>query len=509
MVKIILGVWFMSLSLVSLAQSALEKVQSFRSAHEHAILNEYFDFLQYPNLATDQENILKNASFIEEMLQRRGVPTRRLHARTPHTPPAIYGEVLVPGASQTIIFYAHYDGQPVNTATWHPSLTPFKPQLLTAPIDRGGQIISLPAKGDKIDAEWRISCRSSADDKAGVMAIIAAYDAIRQSGLKPTWNIKFFFEGEEEIGSLHLNEILEEHQDLLTADLWLVADGPIHQSGLPLIDFGVRRDVNLDLTIYGPKRPLHSGHYGNWAPNPCLKMAKLLAGMKDDQGLVTIPGFYADAVPFTASERQAFLAAPSVDEQMKKELGIHTPEGGGRRLFEAYEWPSLNINGIDCADAGEKATNIIPTIAKATLDLRQVMGTDYKKQIELVKKYIADQGYHLLEHAPTDAERLQYPNLIQVSSGEGGYNAQRTPLDLPISKKVIAAVQSATSKSLIILPTAGGSLPLYLFEKILDAKVINLCVTNHDSNQHSDNENLRIQNLWDAIDQLAMVMLMK
>ena len=490
-------------------QSSLEKIQSFRRSHEHTMLREYFDFLQWPNQAKDLTNILQNATFIENMLQKRGVQTRRLLARTPHTPPAVYGEVITPGATKTIIFYAHYDGQPVNATTWHPSLTPFKPQLLTAPVDRGGQIMALPSDGMPINPEWRISCRSSADDKAGVMAIINAYDAIRQRGLVPSWNIKFFFEGEEEIGSLHLDEILEQHKDLLQADLWLIADGPVHQSGLPLIDFGVRGDVNIDLTIYGPKRPLHSGHYGNWAPNPCLKMAKLLAGMKDEQGLVTIPGYYADAIPFTESERQAFLSSPSIDEKMKKELGIHTPEGGGRHLFEAYEWPSLNINGIDCADAGEKATNVIPTVAKATLDLRQVLGTDYQKQIQLVKDYIASQGYHILDRDPTDDERLQYPNIIKIDHGEGGYNAQRTPLDLPISKQVIAAVQSATLKQVIILPTAGGSLPLFLFEKILDAKVINLCVTNHDSNQHSDNENVRIQNLWDAIDQLAMIMLMK
>jgi acetylornithine deacetylase/succinyl-diaminopimelate desuccinylase-like protein len=375
-------------------------------------------------------------------------------------------------------------------------------------VDKGGTVLPFPAKGSPINPDWRISCRSSADDKSGVMAIIQAYDAIVKSGLKPTCNIKFFFEGEEEIGSLHLDEILEKHKALLQGDLWIIADGPVHQSGLPLIDFGVRGDVNVDLRVYGPKRPLHSGHYGNWAPNPCLLMAQLLAGMKDTNGKVLVKGYYDDLIPFTESEKQAFAKLPAPDEQMKRELGIKAPEGG-RTIFEAYELPSLNINGIRCADAGEKASNVITTHADATLDLRQVLGTDYLRQIERLRQHIRDQGYYLLDRDPTDAERLQHEKIAKLTMGEGGYNAQRTPLDLPASGRVIRAVQSATSKNVLIQPTAGGSLPLYLFEKYLDAKIVNLCITNHDSNQHSENENLRIQYLWDAIEQLAAIMMME
>ena len=490
------------------AQTPIEKVRQFRSAHEHAILSEYFEFLAIPNHASDQVNIERNAAFIEAMLKKRGVQTRLLDSRTPGTPKAVYGEVLTPGATETILFYAHYDGQPVSPEKWHPSIQPFVPLLLSAPVDKGGTVLPFPAKGSPINPDWRISCRSSADDKSGVMAIIQAYDAIVKSGLKPTCNIKFFFEGEEEIGSLHLDEILEKHKALLQGDLWIIADGPVHQSGLPLLDFGVRGDVNVDLRVYGPKRPLHSGHYGNWAPNPCLLMAQLLAGMKDAHGKVLVKGYYDDLIPFTESEKQAFAKLPAPDEQMKRELGIKAPEGG-RTIFEAYELPSLNINGIRCADAGEKASNVITTHADATLDLRQVLGTDYLRQIERLRQHIRDQGYYLLDRDPTDAERLQHEKIAKLTMGEGGYNAQRTPLDLPASGRVIRAVQSATSKNVLIQPTAGGSLPLYLFEKYLDAKIVNLCITNHDSNQHSENENLRIQYLWDAIEQLAAIMMME
>lgn len=491
------------------AQTSIEKVKKYCLSHEHEMLKEYFSLLSLPNHALDKVNIDKNALFIESMLKKRGVKTQLLESNTKESPKAVYGEIIVPGAKQTIIFYAHYDGQPVSPEKWNPAIKPYEPVLLDKSIEQSGKVIAFPANGKPFDPEWRISCRSSSDDKAGVMTIINAYDALIKSGIKLNNNVKFFFEGEEEIGSLHLGEILERHKDLLKADLWLIGDGPVHQSGLPMIDFGVRGDVNIDLTVYGPKRPLHSGHYGNWAPNPCLLMSKLLASMKDDDGKVLIKGYYDDVIPFTESEKKAFNAIPSVDEQMKKELGINKPEGGGKTLFETFEWPSLNINGIRCSDAGDHASNVITTESRATLDLRQVLGTDYLKQVELVRQHVIEQGFFLLDRDPTDEERLIHPKIATLKIVKGGYNAQRTPLDLPISQQVIKAVQSATNEQLILEPTSGGSLPLYLFEKHLNAKVINLCLVNHDNNQHSENENVRLQNLWDSIAQLAAIMIME
>ena len=490
------------------AQNTIDKINKYRAQHESAILREYFSLLSIPNYALDKVNIDKNAVFIEAMLKKRGIQTKLLESNTKGSPKAVYGEVIVPGAKQTLIFYAHYDGQAVNPEKWHPSIQPYQPVLLDESIEKSGKIIAFPANGQAFNPAWRIACRSSSDDKAGVMTIINAYDALVKTGVKLNNNIKFFFEGEEEIGSLHLAEILDKHKDLLKADLWLIADGPVHQSGLPMIDFGVRGDVNVDLTVYGPKRPLHSGHYGNWAPNPCLIMSKLLASMKDEDGKVKIKGYYDDVIPFTASEKQAFNAIPNVDAQMKKELGISMPELGGKTLFETFEWPSLNINGIKCADVEDKARNVIATESKATLDLRQVLGTDYLKQCDLLKLHIMEEGFLVLDRAPTDEERLQYPKIVKFNIVNGGYNAQRTPIDLPIAQQVIKAVQSATKKQLILEPTSGGSLPLYLFEKHLNTRVINLCIVNHDNNQHSENENVRLQNLWDSIAQIAAIMIM-
>jgi acetylornithine deacetylase/succinyl-diaminopimelate desuccinylase-like protein len=504
-----LSILLVLLTVQAFAQTDIDKVRTYRKANEHKLLEEYFEFLSIPNFALDKRNIQRNAEYIAAMLEKRGVKAQLLPSQTFGTPPAVYGEVVVPNAKRTIVFYAHYDGQPVNPDKWHPDVKPYEPVFLSNSFEKGGKVIPKPKPTEAINPEWRISGRSSSDDKAGVMLIVNAYDALIKSGSLPTCNIKFFFEGEEEIGSVHLGEILERHQKLLQSDLWIIADGAIHQSGIRKIDFGVRGDVNMDITTYGSKRPLHSGHYGNWAPNPAFSLVKLLASMKDDDGFVTIKGYYDDIIPFAASEKKAFADIPSVEEQLKKELGFIRPDGGGKSLFELFEYPSLNINGIRSADVGVNARNIIPTEATVTLDLRQVLGTDYKKQIRLVTDHVKTQGFYVTDKEPTDEERQKYGKIAKITSERGGYNAQRTPIDLPISQQVISAIKNTTKESIAVSPTAGGSLPLIVIEKTLNARVINLCIVNHDNNQHSENENLRLQNLWDSLEQLAALMVMK
>jgi len=379
--------------------------------------------------------------------------------------------------------------------------------MWTASIENNGKLIINPFE-IKYDPEFRIYSRGASDDKAGVMAIINAYEAMTSSGLNPTSNLKFFFEGEEEAGSPHLNFFLEKYKDLLTSDCWVICDGPVHQSGKKQIVFGVRGDAHLDVTVYGPKRPLHSGHYGNWAPNPALMLAKLLASMKDENGRVTIKGFYDDVKPLSPTEKKALDAVPSVDEQMKKELGLVSSEMKGESLSEAINLPSLNINGMQSGNVGKMASNQIPTTANAVIDLRLVLGNDWQRQQQKVIAHIKAQGYTVIDHDPTDAERLQYPKLAKVLSAGSPYNAQRTSMDLPIAKKIITAVQSTTNDQVVLQPTLGGSLPLYLIENILKANSITVPIANHDNNQHAENENIRLQNLWNGIETMAAIMRM-
>jgi acetylornithine deacetylase/succinyl-diaminopimelate desuccinylase-like protein len=489
-----------------MAQTVQQKVNQFRKDNEAKIIAEYIKFVSIPNVTKDTVNILRNAAFIKSMMEQRGIKTELLDGITPNVSPAVYGEVKVPGAKTTLIFYAHYDGQPVNPDKWTGGLKPFEPVFIDKPIEQGGKILNVTGNPSP---RWRLAGRGSADDKAGVMTIINAYDALVKTGIPLKHNIKFFFEGEEEKGSIHLGEIFQKHKEKLKADLWIVSDGPRHVSGKKIIVFGVRGDAHLDLTVYGAKRPLHSGNYGNWAPNPALMLAELLATMKDDNGTVLIKGFYNDVTPLTAKEKEAISKIPNVEEALKKELGIAKPEGGGKSFLELLLLPTLNINGIKSADVGELAANIIPVKAEAVLDLRLVPGNQVEKQFEKVIRHIQAQGYHVTDHEPTDEERMKYGKLIKIIKGDDGYVAQRTPLDLPIAQGVTKAVQSTVDYPVILMPSLGGSLPLYLFEKILGAKVITVPVVNYDNNQHAENENVLVSYLWEGIETMAAIMLME
>lgn len=486
----------------------LLKVRKHFENNQHAIINEFVSFLSIPNIASDSPNIRKNAEFIMSAMSNRGIQNvQLLFPTTTKAVPAVYGEVIIPGATQTIIFYAHYDGQPVIPAQWAKGLSPFTPVLMSESMEKDGSIINFPTT-QAYDLQNRIYARSASDDKAGVMAILNAYDALMKTGLKPTVNIKFFFEGEEEAGSDHLHEIFQNYSSLLKSDLWIICDGPVHQSGFKQVVFGVRGDAHVDMTVYGSKRPLHSGHYGNWAPSPPMMLVKLLASMKDENGKVTIKGFYDDVIPLTAAEKKALALVPLVDVQMKKELGFPEQEMKGISLAEAISLPSLNINGIQSGGVGKNASNVITTSATAVLDLRLVAGNDYQRQQQKVIAHIKAQGYYVIDREPTEEERSKYSKIAKVTLSSG-YNAQKTQMDLPIAQKVIAAVQSTTSEQVVLIPTAGGSLPLYVFEKYLNAKTISVPIANHDNNQHAENENIRLLNFRNGIETFAALMMMK
>ncbi len=485
-----------------------DSIRAYRRANEHRLLTDYVQLLAIPNVASDTPNIRRNADYLVAEMQKRSLKPRLLEAADKKVPPVVYGEYNVAGAAKTVIFYAHYDGQPTDAADWMGS-KPWEPVLRTASLEKGGKIIPFPKSGEKIDPEWRIYARSASDDKAGVFAILTAFDALMATGKKPTVNIKFFFEGEEEAGSPNLKEILTKHKDLLKADAFIVCDGPVHQSGRKQVVFGVRGDVNVDLTVYGAKRPLHSGHYGNWSPNPAYAIARLLASMKDDKGNIIVKGWPDDVEPLGPTELKAIADAPQYDEQLKRELGIAYTEGGGKSLLERINQPSLNINGIKSGDVGEQARNVIPTAATTVLDLRLVKGNDHIRQVAKLRKHIESQGYYVIDREPTDDERQKHPLIAKFIHVPGSYNAQRTRMDLPISLAVIDAVQRSFSEPIVRMPSLGGSLPLSIISETLDGMpTITVPIANHDNNQHAENENIRLQNLWDGIEIFASLMTM-
>ncbi len=503
----ICGYFCLLIALLPVAARAQSSIRDFRRAHERQILDEFTQLLAIPNIASDAPNIRKNAQFILEMMQRRGLNPQLLEGRTNETPPAVYGEWKMPGATHSIVLYAHYDGQPVDPKQWTAS-PPFQPTWRSAAMESGGQIVTLPATGE-INPEWRLYARAASDDKAGVMAILTAFDALRAQNVAPSLNIKFIFEGEEEAGSPHLGEIIDLHKELLAADAWIICDGPVHQSGRKEVVFGVRGDQNVDVTVYGAKRPLHSGHYGNWAPNPAMTLARLLATMKDDTGRVTIAGWYDGVEPLGEAERKAIAEAPAYDDELRSQLGLARTEGSGKSLLELINQPSLNINGISSGDVGALARNVIPTTATAVLDLRLVKGNDHQRQVQRLVDHIRKQGFYVIDRDPTDDERKQHPLIARVIARSGGYNAERTRMDLPISIAVVDAVQSTSKDRIVRLPTSGGSLPLSIITDHLRTTTMSVPIANYDNNQHAENENLRLQNLWDGIETWAAVMMIK
>jgi acetylornithine deacetylase/succinyl-diaminopimelate desuccinylase-like protein len=489
----------------SLRAQATPAVAAYVQAHRAEILRELVDLLRIPNVARDTAGISANARAIAVMMERRGLAPRILESPVAGGRPAVYGEWRVPGATRTLLLYAHYDGQPTDPRDWTGS-GPWEPTLRAGTLDSGAGVLPLPGPGDSISPDWRVYARSASDDKAGVIAILSAIDALRGAGLRPTSNLKIFFEGEEEAGSPFLAQMLRANADLLRSDAWIIADGPVHQSGRPQVVYGVRGDMNVDLTVYGPLRPLHSGHYGNWAPNPALDLSRLLAGMKDEQGRVLIAGWYDDVTPLGPEEREALKALPSPEAELQRTLGIARPEGNGASLAERISLPSLNINGIRSADAGEGARNVIPTQAIATLDLRLVKGNDVQRQFGRLAEHIRRQGYLVLDREPTMDERRANAHIARLTLKPGAYNAQRTPMSLPLAAAVAEAVQSVSPQPIVRLPTLGGSLPLSVIEETLGAPTLTVPIANYDNNQHAENENLRLGNLWAGIEIYAAIM---
>jgi len=472
-----------------------QEVRDYRMDNEDRIIRELSEFLSIPNIAGDTPNIQKNAARLVEMLEARGIETHLL----PITGrgPVVFGKLISPEAKRTVIFYAHYDGQPVDPAAWTDG-KPFEPALRDAAIEAGGKRIPFPENNAKhrsmYDDNWRLYARSSSDDKSPIVALLAAIDALRAKQIPLGVNLKVIFEGEEEAGSPNLQRTLELHKNLLGGDLLITADGPVHQSGRPLVFFGNRGEIDMDITVYGPVRALHSGHYGNWAPNPAMELARLLASMKDADGQVVIDGYYDDVTPFGNEEQRALAQMPANDAELQRELGIARPEGGGKKLVELIQRPSLNIRGLRSAYVGEHAQNVVPDTAEASLDARLVKGEDPEKKFEKIAAFIRKQGYYVTDHEPTMDERRAQPLIAKVLYG-GGYRAARTPMNLPVSKALVQVVQGATGNTTVVAPTLGGSVPMYIFED-LGLPWIGVPIVNYDNHQHSSDENLRLGHFW-------------
>ncbi len=472
-----------------------DQVRAWRQGHEAAIVGELSDLTALRSVAADPAGLLATADHLEAQLKARGLTVKRLSTGE-GKPPVIYGELLTKGAKRTVVFYAHYDGQPVTPSQW--ASDPFVPVMRTGILGPAATDVDW-RKAPALNPEWRLYGRAVSDDKTSIVAALAALDALKASGRKPSINIKIFWEGQEEAGSTDLAAVIKANAALLKADLWLIGDAPVSQTRQMQLYFGARGTGSLEITVYGPLKPLHDGHYGNWVPNPAVMAAELIAQMRDSDGRILIPGFADGVRPLTPAEQAAIDALPPVEGDLKQQFGIGRSEGG-QRLVDSLMRPALNIRGLRAGQVGDQAANAIPSEAVVSIDFRTVPGQAPVRPI--LEAWLKAKGWTLVDHDPTPAERTANPRLIRLA-WEDGYPAWRTDMTLDASKAVIASTSRTVGKPVLILPMMGASVPMYLFADLTGAPVIGLPIVNHDNSQHAANENLRLQNLWDGIEVYA------
>ena len=357
----------------------------------------------------------------------------------------------------------------------------------------------------RFDPQWRLYGRSASDDKGPIVAFLSAVDALRATAAGPTWNLRVVLDGEEEADYAQFRRYAETRPAALQSDLAIMLDGPRHPSGRPTVFFGVRGESGLLLTVFGAVRDLHSGNYGNWAPDPSMRLAKLLSTMKDDDGRVLIKDFYKDVRALTAAEVAALAAAPNVESVLARDFGVAQPERPGERLEAKLNQPTLSI--LELGTSGLRGRSAIPGSASARLEVRLVKDLTSDVQNQLIVEHIRAQGYYVVtSRNPTDEERRAHRLIARVDP-RVPTPVSRSPLDDPRAQSVVKAL-TMRGVSPVQLPTLGGSMPFWVFRDGFKMPTVGISIANFDNNQHGPDENLRLQELWEGIEMLAAVMSM-
>jgi acetylornithine deacetylase/succinyl-diaminopimelate desuccinylase-like protein len=493
-IQVLLFVYLFSFGFLAAQNNAeidLDAVTEVHFLNGIRILNE---LLSIPNDSHDPAQLVPNIEWCEANLNKRNWQVKRLETKSF---PLLFAEKSVPEAKKTVLFYFHIDGQPVDRKKWDQP-DPFQPTLKKR--DGSGQWETIPMEHleQEYDPEWRIFARSASDDKGPFAMFLTAWDAMVQEGKMPNYNVKIILDFEEEIGSPNLGEAVSTYKDVLASDMMLIMDGPRHLSNEPSLTFGARGISQITLTVFGPRAAQHSGHYGNYAPNPALRLSQLLASMKDEEGRVIIPGFY-DGIKLTEKEKEILRQVPDDEKEIKKNLGIGSTDKVGSTYQESLQYPSLNIRGMSSGWVGDEVRTIVPADAMAEIDIRLVPESDPERLFSLIRNHIEKQGYHILEgRGPTEEERQLYPKLLKWE-GSISYQAFRTPFDSEPGVWLNSAMVRAFGKDPIRKRISGGSLPIAPFVDALSVPAVTVVTVNSDNNQHGPNENIRLGNFKEGI----------
>ena len=489
--KILYGIIF---SQITFSQSLdMNEINSLARGKAQSAFKEYREFLSLPNDANNEDELIPNMIWCEEAFQRRGFTTERLKTKRL---PLILAEKQYSGAKNTVLFYIQIDGQPVDPSKWFQE-GPFVPTLKKQVKKDKWETIPWESLYKNYDDDWRIFARSASDAKGPINSFLIALDIIAEKGIKPDYNIKVIMDMEEEMGSPNLPPAVKKFRKKLKADRLVILDGPRHPSNEPTLTFGARGIVAIQLKVHGPKFPQHSGHYGNYVPNPAVRLSQLIASMKDDDGKVTIPGYY-DGITISEEARAIMSAVPDDEKFIRRSIGISEPDKVANNYQESIQYPSLNVRGMQSGWVEKEVRTIIPSYALAEIDVRLVKETDPNRIIKLIKNHIKSQGYYIIDRNPKDNERSRY-NKIASFNYRIGYQAFRTPVNSEIAYWLRAALVNGFGKEPIIKRTSGGSIPISPFVNTLNIPAVTVPTVNPDNNQHSPNENLRVGNLIESI----------
>ncbi|MEQ9440032.1 MAG: M20/M25/M40 family metallo-hydrolase [Cyclobacteriaceae bacterium] len=468
------------------------EMASYAQGYFPEALQEYREFLAIPNNGKIPEHRDQNVQWCLARFEALGFQTQTLVSEgIPH----IFAERSVAPEAKTILFYMQIDGQPVDSSEWFQD-SPYEPVLKKKVADQW-QIVGWDQLENGFDPDLRVFARSASDSKGPSMALISALQILQDHSMVPPYNLKVIMDFQEEWGSPALPPLVKSKPELFSADMMIIMDGTRHLSNLPTLAFGARGIATITLTAFGSTRNLHSGQYGNFAPNPTFGLARLLGGMKDESGRVAIPGFY-EGVNISEADRVAFASVPEDKEDIERSLGIAEAEQVGASYQESMAYPSLNIRGMKAAWVGDEVRTIIPSEAIAEIDMRLVPETDGLRQVNLVKQYILDQGYHLVDSLPTEQERAQYSKLLNFDYDVGS-QPFRSDMNSELGLWLEKSMQRAFGDQYVKIRTTGGSQPIAPFISILGIPAVSARIPNPDNNIHAPNENLRLGNFLEGI----------
>jgi acetylornithine deacetylase/succinyl-diaminopimelate desuccinylase-like protein len=475
-------------------------IRELADNHRLQAIELYREFLSLPNDANFPDDILRMVEWMETQFAERGFDVRRIPTEGS---PLLLATRLADPALPTVLVYLQSDGQPVDPTAWDQE-DPYTPVLKARGDDGRFERIPWDWLSRDYDPEWRVFARSASDSKGPMTQFLVAMELLNEAGFEADYNLKVIIDAEEEMGSPNLPEAVVDNRSLLSADLLLIFDGPPHPSNQPTVGFGARGIVTVTLVSHGPKVPQHSGHYGNFVPNPAFHLSRILATMKDADGRVTLPGFY-DGIEIDEETREILRAVPDDETQILADMGLIKADAVAPSLQEAIQYPSLNIRGLSSGWVGRESRTIVPATATAEIDIRLVKESDYLRLLGIVSEHIEGLGYHVIDHEPTEEERLAHPDIVTMTYNYS-YAAYRSDMDAAAGLMARAGMRHLFGSEPILIRTSGGSVPISPFVETLGVPAAKVPTVNIDNNQHSPNENLRLGSFVDGIAILMSVL---